>query len=332
MAGVSTPALAAAVSNAGGLGSLGIGASSVSAAGKAIEELRGLTDRPFNVNVFVHRPAQSKPELEQRWLAAMAPLFENFSAKPPTHLKEIYKSFIVDDEMITLITALAPKVVSFHFGLPDNKTIMRLKAAGCILFATVTSLSEAKAAAKADIDAIIAQGYEAGGHRGVFDPSAPDEKLETAALVKRLAAEMDVPIVAAGGIMDGYAAKDMLAEGASAVQLGTAFIACPESNADDAYRRALASALEGGTVMTKVISGRPARSLHNDFTRWGDAVPAREIPDYPIAYDAGKALNAAAKAAGENGYGAQWAGAGVFRSREMPASELMQKLLSEMRE
>lgn len=330
MAGVSTPALAAAVSNAGGLGSLGLGASDAVAARKMIEDLRSQTDKPFNINVFTHKPAQSRPEIETAWLKTMQPLFEKFSSAPPSALREIYKSFVIDDEMIETIIDLAPKVVSFHFGLPELSTIHKLKKAGCILLSTATNLSEAEAAVKLGVDAIVAQGYEAGGHRGVFDPKAHDEQYDTVTLTRTLLKELSIPVIAAGGIMDGYAIRKMLNLGAAAAQLGTAFIACPESSADQAYRSALSQAQRDGTIMTRVISGRSARSLRNDFTRWGENISDDMIPDYPIAYDAGKALNAAAKAAGENGYGAQWAGENAYLSRPMPAAELMQKLILEV--
>jgi nitronate monooxygenase len=330
MAGVSTPLLAATVSNAGGLGSLGIGASSVDVARKMIEDLCSQTNQPFNINVFLHRPARSRPEVEAAWLKAMQPLFNKFSATPPGSLKEIYKSFLQDEEMVAMLVDVAPKVISFHFGLPDLETIKKLKSAGCVLISTATNLSEATKAVEMGVDAIVAQGYEAGGHRGMFGPSLPDEYLATQSLTSLLIKELKIPIIAAGGIMDGKEIKKMLDMGASAVQVGTAFILCPETSADEGYRNALAAAQKDGTVMTSAISGRPARCLKNNFTLWGSDKLESEIPDYPIAYDAGKALHAAAKEAGENGYGAQWAGSGAWRSRSMPAADLMQKLILEM--
>lgn len=332
MAGVSTPELAAAVSNAGGLGSLSIGASNVATARKMIETVRNLTNKPFNVNVFCHKPAHSRPQVEKRWIEIIGPLFDNFGKTPPSALQEIYKTFAEDHEMIAAVAELAPRVVSFHFGLPSPEIIQKLKKAGCILLSTATNLIEAQAAVATGVDAIVAQGYEAGGHRGVFDPSAPDEQLNTVSLTKMLVREWTVPVIASGGVMDGATIKKMLDEGAAAVQLGTAFISCPESGADDGYRQALAAAQKDGTTMTKVISGRPARCLQNEFSRWGAGLSDDLIPDYPIAYDAGKALSAAARAAGENGYSPQWAGEGAFLSRFMPAAELMHRLVLEMQQ
>jgi nitronate monooxygenase len=191
------------------------------------------------------------------------------------------------------------------------------------------SLSKAQAAKLAGMDAVVAQGWEAGGHRGVFDPHAPDDHLGTMALTRLLVERSGLPVIAAGGIMDGRGVRAALDLGAVAAQLGTAFVACTESSADDAYRAAMAGDAAAHTVMTNVISGRPARCLANRFTAWGNAgVPTP--PDYPIAYHAGKALNAAAKAMGDGGFGAQWAGQGAPLIRPMPASDLIAVLSQEM--
>ena len=329
MAGVSTPALAAAVSNAGGLGSLGLGATDAAGARAMIGALRTRTDRAFNVNLFVHASARSDQAREAAWLQALAPLFRSFGAEPPAALRTIYKSFIDDDEMFAALLDLAPPVVSFHFGLPDADRIVGLKAAGCILLSSATNLAEAEAAKRAGIDGVVAQGHEAGGHRGVFDPEAVDDCLGTMALTRLLVAGSGLPVIAAGGIMDGRGIRAALDLGAIAAQLGTAFIACPESAADQAYREALTGPGAGNTGMTRAISGRAARCIRNRFTEWG-AGTGLASPDYPIAYDAGKALNAAARAAGDNGYGAHWAGQGAILARPLPAARLMAALAAEM--
>jgi nitronate monooxygenase len=182
----------------------------------------------------------------------------------------------------------------------------------------------------AGIDAIVAQGIEAGGHRGVFDPSAPDDALGMVVLTRLLVREAGLPVIAAGGIMDGAGIAAALELGAVAAQLGTAFVACPESSADDAYRAALMGPGGYHTMLTSLISGRPARSLANRFTALIELVAGRLPPDYPIAYDAGKALHAAAKARGEHGFGAQWAGQGAPLIRAMPAARLVQTLRGEL--
>lgn len=330
MAGVSTPELAAAVSNTGALGSISVAATDAAGAREMIAGIRLLSNRPFNVNVFVHQPMAQDAAREAAWIAAMAPLFHEYGAQPPAALRPIYRSFIEDDEMLALLLETAPAVVSFHFGLPDAGRIAALKNAGCLLLATATNLGEAQAAKAAGIDAVVAQGWEAGGHRGVFDPDAPDARLGTLALTRLLARRCGLPVIAAGGIMDGHGICAALDLGAIAAQLGTAFVACPESSADAAYRDALAGHAAMNTVMTSAISGRPARGLPNRFTQWGENVGLPH-PGYPMTYDAGKALIAAAKAAGETGYAAQWAGQGAPLSRPVPAAELVALLADELR-
>jgi len=329
MAGVSTPALAAAVSNQGALGSIGVGATNAAGARAMIEEVRARTDRAFNVNLFVHGPTQADPQREAAWLQWLAPLFAQFGSEPPVSLRTIYKSLAEDADMATMLLELAPPVVSFHFGLPAADFIAALKARGVVLLATATSMAEARAIAAAGIDIVVAQGIEAGGHRGMFDPAAPDDALGTVALTRLLVRNAAVPVIAAGGIMDGAGIAAMLNLGAVAAQLGTAFIACPESAADDSYRASLNGPGACHTTLTSLISGRPARALANRFTALEQTRGGRLPPDYPRAYDAGKALNAAAKARGEHGFGAQWAGQGAPLSRAMPAAELVETLRNE---
>jgi nitronate monooxygenase len=329
MAGTSTPALAAAVSNAGGLGSIAVGASEARYARGAIEALAAATPRAFNVNVFCHAPPHEDVERQRAWLAALQPSFATFGANPPARLRPIYKSFLEDAAMLQTLVEARPPLVSFHFGLPGGEVLVRLRAAGCLLMATATNVDEALAAEQAGVDAIVAQGYEAGGHRGVFDPDAPDDRLGTFALTRILVRRLNTPVIAAGGIMDGAGIAAALTLGATAAQLGTAFIGCPESAADDAYRAALFGPASGHTIMTRAVSGRPARCLSNKITALGEALDIAP-PDYPTAYDAGKALNAAAKAHGESGYGAQWAGQGAPLARALPAAELMRVLREEL--
>jgi len=330
MAGTSTPALAAAVSNAGGLGSIGVGAMTAEAAAKSIAATRASTNRPFNVNVFCHRPPEIDPARDAGWIKYLTPTFAQYGATPPTTLREIYKSFVNDEAMFALFLKEHPAVVSFHFGLPPPVKIAALRGAGIFLIASATNLHEAHAAAAAGIDAVVAQGYEAGGHRGMFDPAAPDERLGTLALTRLLATHLDVPVIAAGGIMDGAGIAAALTLGASAAQLGTAFVACPESDADAAYRAALLDKENVRTVMTTAISGRPARCIVNRFTALGTNVPDALIAPYPMAYDTGKALIAAAKAKGETGFGAQWAGQAAGLARALPAETMMAVLHAEM--
>lgn len=328
MAGTSTPALAAAVSNAGGLGSVGVGAAGPERARAMIDAVRQRTGRPFNVNVFCHRPAVADPAREAAWIARLRPAFARYGAEPPARLREIYVSFLVDEALQALLLEARPPVISFHFGLPPPSILEPLKATGAVLFASATSLAEGLAVQAAGCDAVVAQGWEAGGHRGVFDPEAADDQLGTFALTRLLVRHLDIPVIAAGGIMDGAGVAAALALGAALAQLGTAFIACDESEADAGHRAALAGAPAQHTVMTRAISGRPARSLANRFT----ALDPTGAPAYPIAYDAGKALNAAGAAAGDAGWGVQWAGQGAPLARAMPAAALMATLAAELDE
>jgi nitronate monooxygenase len=331
MAGVSTAELASTVTGAGGLGSVSVGAINAAGARSMIQALHQRTDGSFNVNVFCHKPAVHNPERETAWLEGLAPLFKRFGVEPPSELSEIYSSFIADTAMQELILELRPPVVSFHFGLPPSRIISRLRSAGIVLLSTATNLAEAELAAEAGVDAIVAQGYEAGGHRGIFDPLASDSRLGTLPLTRLLVKKLDLPIIAAGGIMDGAGVAAVLKLGATAAQMGTAFVSCPETSADAAYRAALLGPGSALTEMTATISGRPARSLPNAMTALkGGALAGLEAPDYPIAYDASKSLTAAAKMNHERGFAVQWAGQGAPLVRPMPAADLMTVLRDEL--
>ncbi|MFC4256450.1 nitronate monooxygenase [Altererythrobacter xixiisoli] len=330
MAGVSTPDMAAAVSNAGALGSIGLGASDAATARGMIAAVRAQTDRPFTVNLFTHATPVEDAAHEAEWIAFLAPLFARYGAASPAQLRTIYRSLADDRDMVSMLLDTAPPVVSFHFGLPPADIIAALKQRGIALIATATNLAEAQVIAAAGLDGVVAQGVEAGGHRGLFDPAAHDDALSTFALTRLLVQSVDLPVIAAGGIMDGAGIAAALDLGAAAAQLGTAFIACPESAADAAYRAALASPAAHHTQLTALISGRPARVLANRFTALTDATRGRQPPDYPRAYDAGKALHAAASARGEYGFGAQWAGQGAPLARSMPAAELVAVLQAEL--
>lgn len=331
MAGISTPEIAAAVTEAGALGSIAVGATDADSAHDMIEAVRARTSGPFNVNVFCHRPAVHNRPAERAWLDALRPIFKGFGAEAPATIEEIYTSFVDDRAMQNVLLDAKPAVVSFQFGLPELDVIARLKAAGCLLLSTATNLHEAEMAQRAGIDAIVAQGYDAGGHRGVFDPHAPDSRLGALALTRQLATTVSLPIIAAGGIMDGAGVAAALGAGAVAAQMGTAFVACPESGADPSYRSALLAPGPAATAMTTVFSGRPARGLRNAMTELEDTVLSKlTVPDYPIAYHANKLLAAAARAKGVHDFGAQWAGKGASRARAMPARDLVVLLRNEI--
>ncbi|SIT10417.1 NAD(P)H-dependent flavin oxidoreductase [Paracoccus saliphilus] len=313
MAGVSTPELAAAVSEAGALGSVALGALDTARAQDAISRTRALTGRPFAVNLFCHRPAHRDHAREMAWLERLRPEFRRFDSTPPDHLTEIYQSFRANPAMLDMLVEARPAAISFHFGLPEPDQLQALRATGAVLLATATSEAEGRAIADAGLDGIVAQGWQAGGHRGSFDPELGDEQLETLPLTRQLTG-LGLPVIAAGGIMTREDARQAIQAGAIAVQCGTAFLLAPEAATSAAHHAALSS---GKTVMTRAISGRPARGMENLFT----AIDGTDAADYPVAYDAGKALNAAALAAGETGYGAFWAGTGAASAIARPAAE-----------
>ncbi len=313
MAGTSTPDLAVAVCKAGGLGFVALGALNGAGAARAIRAVRQGTDRVFGVNLFCHAPARRDAAREAGWIETLRPAFRRFGSEPPTRLSEVYPSFRGNDAMLAVLLAERPAIVGCHFGLPGPDQIAALKAAGCRLWATATSVTEGAAIRDAGFDVIVAQGYEAGGHRGIFDPDGPDGQMDHLALVRALL-PLGLPVVAAGAIMDHASARAAMDAGAVAVQCGTAFLRAPEAATSPAHREALSG---GRTVMTRAISGRPARCLVNGFTAIDDAGAA----DYPVAYDLGKALNAAALAQGDTAYGAFWAGTGAAASVARPAGD-----------
>lgn len=326
MAGVTTPALAAAVSEAGALGSLGLGAASAEDAREQIRAVRQRTDQPFNVNFFCHAAPQSSAAVRRAWLDHLAPYFQAQNAEPPSDLNDIYAPIDSNADMREVILTEQPPVVSFHFGVPGHGLIDAVHDYGGRVLICVTTADEADRAAAAGADALIAQGVEAGGHRGNFDADH-DAEIGLIALVRLVAARHSLPIIAAGGLMDGQSIAAVLRLGAAAAQLGTAFVSCPESGAAPAYRKVLRDA--EATGITRYISGRPARGVVGPF-QTDIATGAPQVPDYPLTYDAAKQLNAAAKARDEFQYVPNWAGQGVALSREKPAAELVTLLMAEL--
>ncbi len=329
MAGTSTPELAAAVSNAGGLGSLGLANASAEAARLAIQHTRALTSKPFNCNFFCHQPPQHDPATEQAWINYMAPFFQALGSEAPETLKPVNSSLIDNQPVIDMLLQEKPAVVSFHFGIPARDVIKQLQQAGIILLASATSLAEAKIIEAAGIDGIVVQGVEAGGHRGIFNRDI-DPAIGTHDLVRLLVAHTHLPIIAAGGLMDGDDIQQVLALGACAAQLGTAFVICEESAADPVYRQRLQDPAFQTTYITASISGRPARGL---MSAWHSQVDQPERPalsSYSYMYDLAKQLHALASKQGNHDFAAYWAGSNVARIRNLNATELMHTLIDEL--
>lgn len=331
MAGTSTPELAAAVSNAGGLGSLGLATATVDAARQAIQQTRKLTSQPFNCNFFCHQPPACDPATEQAWINYMAPFFQALGGTPPETLKPVNFSFIDNQPLLDLLLEEKPAVVSFHFGIPAPDAIKQLQRAGIILLASATSLAEAKIIEAAGIDAIVAQGVEAGGHRGIFNRDF-DPAIGTHDLVRLLTTHISLPIIAAGGIMDGHDIQQVLELGACAAQLGTAFVICEESAANPVYRQRLQDPAYQTTYITASISGRPARGLMSAWHTQVDTPQRPALASYSYMYDLAKQLNALAMQQGNHDFAAYWAGSNVARIRRLNASELMQTLIDEIQD
>ncbi|MFK8984930.1 NAD(P)H-dependent flavin oxidoreductase [Acinetobacter seifertii] len=327
MAGVSTPELAAEVSNQGGLGSLGLGANTPQSAREQILKTQALTENSFQVNFFCHQSTELNLEKAKQWIEYLRPHFEKFGVQPPQELHCIYPSFLDNDDFLNVVLETKPKAVSFHFGIPHPHQIKALKEAGILTMVSATNLIEAQAIEAAGIDIIIAQGIEAGGHRGIFNQTF-DAAIKTSDLVQLIVKHCKLPVVAAGGIMTGLQAKHMLGLGATAVQLGTAFVQCQTSNASAEYRKALFT--EPVTQISASLSGRPARGLLNHWHTKIDS-PTRPVqPEYPYAYDLAKQLNALASKHHDYGFGAFWAGSNVAQIRELGASDLVNQLVVEM--
>ena len=329
MAGTSTPQLAAMVSNAGGLGSLGLATSSVDAARQAIQQTKKLTNKPFNCNFFCHQPPLADSNTEQAWIAYMTPFFKQFDASPPQTLKPVNSTFVDNQALLDMLLTEKPAVVSFHFGIPSADVIRQLKQAGIVLMASATSLPEAQIIADAGLDAIIAQGIEAGGHRGIFNRDF-DPAISTHDLVRLFTSHLDLPVIAAGGIMDGQDIQEVLKLGACAAQLGTAFVVCEESAASEAYRERLLDPAHQTTYITASISGRPARGLVNAWHTQIDLPNRPRLTSYSYTYDLSKQLNTIASKQGNYDFAAFWAGSNVRKIRQLNANELMLTLISEL--
>jgi nitronate monooxygenase len=323
MKGTTTPALAAAVSNAGGLGSLGSAYLPPEALRETLAETRRRTNRPFNLNFFAHGPVAPDPAALARARDRLVPFYaEKGLGAPPDRLEPAPEAF--GPEHLDALLADPPAVVSFHFGLPGHDAVARLRDAGSRILCSATSVAEALALEAAGIDAIIAQGWEAGGHRGTFAVGDDDEGTGLFALLPQVVDAVSVPVIAAGGIADGRGIAAAFALGASGVQIGTAFIACPESAAPEAHRAALAKATDTTTRLTRAHSGRPARAHR---TRYIDAMAAEtgDLPHFPLMYPLADPL----RATGDPDFQFLLYGQAAPLTRPEPAADLVARLVAE---
>ncbi len=333
MAGLATVKLAAAVCDAGGLGSIGCATMQPQLAEETIKELRKLTRGPINVNFFCHRPAQADARREQAWRDLLSPYRRELEidSEPPPRLD--LAPF--GDAMCKVVEETGPEVVSFHFGLPDAGLMARVKAAGCLVISSATTVEEALWLEAHDVDAIIAQGVEAGGHRATFLRGDFNRAMafqpSTLALVPQIADVVSVPVIAAGGIADGRSIAAAFALGASGVQIGTAFLLCPEAATPPLHREALRHVRDDETVLTNVFSGRPARAIATRLPR--DLGPLSEAaPDFPLPLgDLGR-LRAEAERRQSSDFTPLWSGQAAALAREMPAKALVLELVREATE
>jgi nitronate monooxygenase len=320
--GATTPELIAAVSNAGGLGSLAAGYLSASEIKKAIFQIRQLTDKPFAVNVFI--PERYTVDLEK--IQRMREIIERCCFELDLKIGNVALPYLPSfEEQMNIILEENISILSFTFGIPEQAWLTKFKTKGIITMGTATSRAEALQLEKNDIDIIVAQGSEAGGHRGTFIGTAEDALCEISHLILDLVAHVKTPIVAAGGIMDAKKIVDSLKLGAVGVQMGTAFLSCPESGIHQKYKKLLLSIPQDNTVLTRVFSGKLARGIKNVFiTRMNDQ--EENIPDYPIQNSLTRVMRNEAAKQNNLEFMSLWAGQTAYLSRGLPATELIKVL------
>jgi nitronate monooxygenase len=327
MAGPGTAALAIAVSEAGGLGSLPCAQLSVNEIRSALETMRRNTARPINLNFFCHKPPVVEPQRELAWRARLKPYYLELGLDPEAPLAPPSRKPF-DPETCALVEEFRPEVVSFHFGLPADDLLDRVKATKAKVIASATTVREARWLESHGCDAIIAMGFEAGGHRGNFLSEDMARQVGTFALVPQVADAVKVPVIAAGGIADARGIVAALALGASAVQIGTAYLFCPEARLPPLHRDALRNAADDDTMITNVFTGRPARGIANRLML--EVGPMASVaPSFPLASSAVGPLRAKTEPAGSKDFMNLWSGqaAGLAR-RGVPANELTRALAS----
>ena len=324
--GPSTPELVAAVSNAGGLGSLGAPYLAPEQILDAIQRVRALTDRPFAVNLFAGA-YQTENAIDSAPMLSLLNEAHAALGLPPPVLPRLPPDPFA--AQLAAVLEARPPIFSFTFGIPSPQDLARLRARDIAIVGTATTVEEARLLAEAGVDGILAQGAAAGAHRGTFLGRFEDAMIPTLELVRQIANAVRCPVVGSGGLMDGADIAAVLEAGASAAALGTAFLACPDSGASDAYKQAILSARGDTTVITRAFSGRPARGLSNHFIERMREHEAAILP-YPLQNALTRTMRAAAAQRHDSGYLSLWAGTGVGRARALPAGELVRELSSEL--
>ncbi|WP_435642166.1 NAD(P)H-dependent flavin oxidoreductase [Micavibrio aeruginosavorus] len=327
MAGVDTPALAAAVSGAGGLGSLACALLSPDQIVQSCALIREKTTGPFNLNFFCHHQGPDDPARQVRWKKHLLPYYDEFNVNPD-HVGASVTRAPFDATFCAVVEDIKPAIVSFHFGLPDRVLLNRVKACGAIILSSATTVEEAIWLEANGCDVIIAQGIEAGGHRAMFLTQDLATQSGTRALVPQIVGAVSCPVVASGGIADARGIVAALSLGASAVQLGTAYLFTPEANVSPLYRQALHDVRDDGAVVTNVFSGRPARGIANRFIQ--DVGPiSDEVPDFPYASHFVSPLRKASEHAGRTDCMQMWSGQAAHMCRDMTAADLTRRLMED---
>ena len=330
MAGFTPPAMTVAVSEAGGLGSVAGAMATPESLRAELQIVRQATGRPFSVNFFTHLQPEPDAAREARWRQRLAPYYREFGLAPDAGAggpaRGPFNAALCD-----LLLEFKPKVVSFHFGLPDPALLKRLKAENIVVISSATTVEEARWLEARGVDAVIAQGLEAGGHRGMFLVDDIARQAGTMALVPQVVDAVKIPVIAAGGIGDGRGIAAALALGAAGVQMGTAFLLTPEARTSALHRAALREAGDNSTTLTNLFTGRPARAIVNRYIREVGPINA-DAPAFPLAAGAAQPLRAAAEAKGSADFMPMWSGQAPSLAREMPAGELVAALANETEE
>ncbi len=327
MAGANLSAMAIAVSQAGGLGSLPCALLSANQMRAELEAVRSQTSFPINLNFFCHQPPQVDAEHERAWKQHLAKYYVELGLDPQAPLPSANRRPF-DAAACDLVAELKPEVVSFHFGLPEEALLIRVRESGAQILSTATTVEEAAWLEERGCDAIIAQGAEAGGHRGMFLTSETSTQPGTMALVPQIVDAVNLPVIAAGGIADARGIVAAFALGASAVQLGTAYLLCPEATLSAVHRQALKNLKDDGTALTNVFSGRPARGIVNRLIR--EVGPMSPLaPPFPFAGSAIAPLRKQSESAGSEDFAQMWSGQAGRLCRQLPAGELTRQLAAE---
>ena len=327
MAGSQGSALAIAVSEAGGLGSQPCAMLTVEAMRNELATIRAATKKPFNVNFFCHTPPRADAVRETMWRDALAPYYRELGVDPNDIPKGAPRRPF-DEEYADALAEFAPPVVSFHFGLPSRELVERCHAWGAFVLSSATTVDEARWLEDRGVDAVIAQGAEAGGHRGMFLTDDVRTQVGTFALLPQVVRAVKVPVIAAGGIADASGVVAALALGAAAVQIGTAYLLTPEATTGPVHRAALASDAARVTALTNVFTGRPARGIVNRLMR--ETGPMSSIaPPFPLAAFAVLPLRAKAEAAGSSDFSPLWSGQNPSGCKAIPAAQLTRELAAD---